>query len=179
MSKNIVVLAGSPRKNGNTDKLAASFIDGAKSAGKTVTLFRVADMKIGGCLGCRHCFEEKGVCVRKDDMQGILDALLKADALVLASPVYYFGVTAQLKLAIDRTFALLSVGMPVTKAALLMTSGGGGVAAADGAVTMFEKMCAFSEWDNAGTVIAGSLMKDGEIDTRGELEQAWKLGAEI
>lgn len=179
MSKNIVILSGSPRKNGNTDKLAAAFIDGAKSAGKNVTLFHVADMKIGGCLGCRHCFKEKGVCVQKDDMQVILDALRNADALVLASPVYYFGVTAQLKLAIDRTFALMSVEPPIAKAALLMTSGGGGVPAADGAVTMFEKICAFSQWENAGTVIAGGLMNDGEIDTRDELEQARKLGAEI
>ena len=91
---NIVLLSGSPRKGGNTDRLAAAFIEGAESAGKSVTLFRVADMKIGGCLGCGHCFEEKGVCVQKDDMVGILNALGKADTIVLASPVYYFSVTA-------------------------------------------------------------------------------------
>jgi len=123
MSNSIVLLSGSPRKGGNTDRLAAAFMEGAESAGKTITLFRVADMKIGGCLGCGHCFEEKGVCVQKDDMPEILDALRKADALVLASPVYYFGATAQIKLAIDRTYALLCEKTPIKRAALLMTCG--------------------------------------------------------
>ena len=68
MSKNIVLLSGSPRKGGNTDKLAGAFIKGAESAGKSVTLFRTADMTINFCIGCSHCFEEKGVCIHKDDM---------------------------------------------------------------------------------------------------------------
>jgi len=65
MSKNIVVLSGSPRKEGNTDRLAAAFIDGAKSADKNVVVFRTIDMKIGGCLGCEHCFREKGCAFKK------------------------------------------------------------------------------------------------------------------
>jgi multimeric flavodoxin WrbA len=89
MSENIVLLSGSPRKGGNTDRLAVAFIEGAESAGKKVTLFRVADMTIGGCLGCDHCFKEKGVCVQNDDMIMILNALRKADAIVFASPIYF------------------------------------------------------------------------------------------
>ena len=100
MSKNIVLLSGSPRKGGSTDKLADAFIKGAESAGKSVALFRVADMAIGFCIGCSHCFDEKGVCILKDDMQTILDAIRKADALVFASPVYYCSVSAQLKLVL-------------------------------------------------------------------------------
>ena len=56
MSNNIVILSGSPRKGGNTDRLAAAFVEGAEAAGKSVTLFRVADMSIGGCRGCGYCF---------------------------------------------------------------------------------------------------------------------------
>lgn len=63
MGKRIVVLSGSPRKGGNTDMLAAAFIEGAKSAGDHVTLFRTADLNIGGCLGCGHCSREKGMCI--------------------------------------------------------------------------------------------------------------------
>ena len=59
MCKNIVLLSGSPRKEGNTEKLAESFIKGAKSASKNVVVFKVAEMKIGGCLGCEHCFKNK------------------------------------------------------------------------------------------------------------------------
>ena len=178
-SKNIVLLSGSPRKDGNTDKLAAAFIEGAKSAGKSVTLFRVADMKIGGCLGCNHCFEETGVCVQKDDMPRILDALRQADTMVLASPVYYYTVSAQLKLAIDRIYALISVKTSIKRTALLMTCSESGVKAADGAVVMYNNMRSFSKWEDAGVIIAPGLYKPGAIEGRNELEQARKLGVEI
>ena len=179
MSKNIVVLSGSPRKNGNTDRLVAAFIEGAETEGKAVSLFRVAEMKISGCLGCNHCFEEKGVCVQKDDMGQILDALRKADAIVLASPVYYWAVSAQLKVAIDRTYALISDKPPVKRAALLMTCGNSETSVADGAVTMYSRLCAFFQWDDAGVIIAPGLREPGEIKGRNELEKAKVLGREI
>ena len=179
MSNNIVVLSGSPRKGGNTDKLVDAFVEGAKSAGKTVHLFRVADMKIAGCIGCNHCFEEKGVCVQKDDMLPILDALRTAEAFVLASPVYYFSVTAQLKAAIDRTYALLSVEKPTKKSALLMTCGAGSPDVAEGAVVMHKTMCRIGKREDAGIVIATGLHDPDEINGRPELEQARKIGLEI
>jgi len=179
MSKNIVVLSGSPRKDGNTDKLTAAFIDGAESSGKKVTLFRVADMKINGCFGCEHCCEEKGVCVQKDDMVSILDALQNADTLVLASPVYYFTITAQLKLALDRTFALNGVRPSVKRTALLMTSGDDDVKVADGAVVMYRNICAFCIWEDAGVIIAGGLHGKDDIVGRNELDKARSLGREI
>lgn len=96
MSKHIVVLSGSPRKGGNTERLTEAFIDGAKVAGNHVSLFKVAGLKISGCRGCGYCFKHKGVCVQKDDMPPILDELRKADVLVLTLPVYYFGVSGPL-----------------------------------------------------------------------------------
>ena len=113
---NIVILSGSPRKDANTDRLAAAFVRGAESSGNSVTLFRTADMSISGCTGCAYCIENPGTCVQEDDMTKILNALKKADALVLASPVYYWSVTAQLKLAIDRTYALLRAKTPIKQA---------------------------------------------------------------
>ena len=179
MSNNIVLLAGSPRKGGNTDKLAAAFMEGAQSAGKNVTMFRVADMSISGCLGCGHCFIEKGVCVQKDDMIKILDALRKADAIVLASPVYFFGATAQIKSAIDRTYALLTEKTPVQRAALLMTCGDSSPDAAEGAVAMYKRIRAYSKWEDAGIITAAGLHNPDDIDGRAELEEARKLGQEI
>jgi len=179
MSKNIVLLSGSPRKGGNTDKLVDAFIAGAESAGKSVTLFRTADMKIGGCLGCSHCFEEKGVCVLKDDMPKILDALREADALVLASPVYYFSVSAQLKLAIDRTYALLSVGTPIKRTALLLTCGDTSEEAAEGAVVTYNQIRTYSKWEDAGIIIATGLDAKDDIVGREELEKAKELGRGI
>ena len=179
MSVNIVVLSGSPRKDGNTTRLAEAFIEGAKAAGKNISLFRVAGLHIGGCRGCGHCFKHQGVCIQTDDMPPILDALRKADALVLASPVYYFGVSAQIKLAIDRFYALLEVGMPVKRAALLMTCGDSTEAAAASSISMFRQICAYQRWEEAGIVIAPGLHSPGEIEGRAELAQARRLGGSI
>ena len=179
MSKDIVILSGSPRREGNTERLAASFIDGAKSSEKNVTVFRTTEMRIGGCMGCMHCFEEKGVCAQEDDMVQVLDALRTADTVILASPVYYFDMTAQLKLAIDRTFALISVGTSIKKAALLMTCGDSSEKAAEGAVVTYRSICAYSKWEDSGIIIATGLHKPGEIEGRAELERAYSLGRDI
>ncbi len=179
MSNNIVVLSGSPRKGGNTDKLAGAFIEGAQSRGKTVTLFRVADMTIGGCRGCGYCFEHKGVCVQQDDMLDILNSLRKADAVVFASPVYFFGMSAQLKAAIDRTYALLKEFIPVTRAALLLTCGDKTADAAEGSVATYTQILKYQKWENAGVIVAPGLHKTDDILGRPEIEMAGKLGREI
>ena len=179
MNKNILILSGSPRRGGSTDSLVDAFIEGAKAADNQVVLFRVAGLKIGGCLGCEHCFKKQGSCVQKDDMLPILEALRKADALVLASPVYYFGVTAQLKLAIDRFFALIQEGMPVKRAALLMSCGDDTEKAAESSIGMFRQICSYQKWQEAGIVIAPRLHNPGEIKGRSELEQAKSLGGSI
>ena len=179
MSNNIVVLSGSPRAGANTDKLVAAFVEGAEAAGKSVKLYRVADMQIGGCRGCGHCHGNGGDCVQKDDMLPILDALREADAMVLASPVYYFNVTAQLKLAIDRTYALLRQKTPIQKAALLMTCGNGDASVAESSLAMFKMICRIQHFEEAGAIIAPGLHGQDEILGRPELDQARALGKEI
>ena len=179
MSTNIVLLSGSPRKGGNTDKLAAAFTEGARSAGKSVTLFQVAEQQISGCLGCGYCTSENNVCIQEDDMPYILEALKKADTLVLASPIYFFTITAQLKLAIDRTYALLRDKPPINKAALLLTCGDKDGGAAEGAIVMFKRMCAYLKWEDAGVILATGLHYVNDIDGREELGQAAAFGREI
>jgi multimeric flavodoxin WrbA len=177
MSKNIVVLAGSPRKGMSTDKLAAAFINGAELAGKTVTIFRVSDMNISGCTGCAYCFKEKGICAIKDDMTEILNAIQKADCIVFASPVYFCSVSGQLKLALDRTTALTGVKMPAKQAALLMTCMDR--ASAEPAIAMYKTTLPFKKWNDAGIIIASGLSGTNSIDDFEELEQARQLGKEI
>jgi multimeric flavodoxin WrbA len=179
MSKNIVLLSGSPRKGGNTDKLAGAFVKGAESVGKSVVVFRVADMDIHGCMGCGHCMNEGNDCVQKDDMAQILGAIMKADALVFATPVYFFSATGQMKLAIDRIYALLRKKMPVKRAALLMTCGAKLGDAGEGIVSMYNRILQFNGWDNAGVIMAPNLHGINDIDGRNELVTAGKLGREI
>jgi multimeric flavodoxin WrbA len=179
MGKNVVILSGSPRKGAATDRLVDAFIEGAQAAGNRVDYYRVADLTIGGCRGCGHCFAEQGVCVQKDDMPPILDKIRKADALVLASPVYFFGVTAQLKLAIDRLYALLKEGTPVKRAALLMTCGANTDGAAASSIGMFRQISALQKWEEAGVIIVPRLHTGDDITGREELARAKQLGAEI
>jgi len=179
MSKNIVVLSGSPRKGGNTDLLTEAFIKGAKESGNTVKQFRVADMKIGGCLGCQHCFEHGGACVQKDDMPQILNALKTADVVVYASPIYYAGVTAQLKATIDRTYALMKVGSPWTKCALLLTCGNPDVSMAEPTIAMYKAILGFGNRENCGIIVAAGINGIGEIAGKPELAKAEELGRNI
>ncbi|MCH3961598.1 MAG: flavodoxin family protein [Solobacterium sp.] len=103
--KKVLILSGSPRKNGNSDLLCDEFMRGAAEKGNEVEKIRLAEKKIGYCLGCYYCREHHGTCVQKDDMAEILEKMIQADVIVLASPVYFYAIDAQLKTAIDRTVA--------------------------------------------------------------------------
>lgn len=103
--KKVLILSGSPRKNGNSDILCDEFMRGAKEAGHDVEKIRVAEKKIGYCLGCYYCQKSGGVCAVKDDMAEVLQKMIDADVIVLSSPVYFYSIAAQLKAAIDRTVA--------------------------------------------------------------------------
>ena len=102
MAKKVLILSASPRKGGNSDLLCDQFSKGAEEAGHQVEKIRVQEKKIAPCLACYGC-RDTGVCVQKDDMADILDKLVKADVLVLATPVYFYSMDGQLKTLIDRT----------------------------------------------------------------------------
>ena len=102
--KRILILSGSPRRGGNSDLLCDEFAKGAREAGHEVEKIRVAERDIACCRACYACRAE-GVCVIRDDMEEILSKIICADVLVLASPVYFYSIAAQLKAVIDRTVA--------------------------------------------------------------------------
>ena len=103
--KNVCIISSSPRKNGNSDQLAHEFEKGALEAGNEVHFISLREKKIHYCIACDYCRSHGGTCVQKDDMQEINEILKKADVLVLATPVYYYNVSAQMKTLIDRTYA--------------------------------------------------------------------------
>ncbi len=100
--KNILVISASPRKNGNSDMLCNHFIEGAQQGKHKVEKIRLQEKKINYCLGCRVCSTTEE-CIQKDDMSEIIDKILLADIIVLATPVYFYSMSAQLKTMIDRT----------------------------------------------------------------------------
>lgn len=106
--KKVVILLGSPRKEGNTAALAARIADGAKKAGASVETVYLHGLKIAPCTACEGCHKPKAKgCVIRDDMRQLYPKMKAADALVFASPIYWFTVSAQMKLAMDRCYALI------------------------------------------------------------------------
>lgn len=123
---NILVLNGSPRPNGNTKQMVEAFRKGAISAGHEVNVVDVCHKKISGCIACEYCHTKgNGTCVQKDDMQEIYSLLNNAEMLVLASPIYYHGISGQLKCVVDRFYSAAYPTRPkrLKKIAMILSSG--------------------------------------------------------
>ena len=125
----ILILNGSPHKNGTTSELIRAFTDGAESSGHEVKTFWLQGMNIRGCLACDYCKNktaEINPCVQKDDMHEIYMAFNECDVLVLATPVYFWTFSAQLKTAVDRLYAYVMWRLPElsrTKKTMLISTG--------------------------------------------------------
>ena len=182
MGRNIVVLNGSPRKNGNTSALVGAFAQGAESAGNTVTEFFLDGMEIHGCKGCfgghssREC-----PCVQKDDMSKIYPAVRSCDVLVLATPLYYWNMSGQLRTAIDRLFALEEGDGNLLRGhdracALLMAAEGYGF---EDVLIYYNHLAEHLRWKNLGAVLAGGNGNVGDIQGKAELQKAFELGQSI
>lgn len=102
MGKKVLILSGSPRKGGNSDLLCDEFMRGAIKAGHEVEKIRVQEKKIACCTACYAC-RDTGICAIKDDMAELIQKMIDCDVMVLASPVYFYSVDAQLKAVIDRS----------------------------------------------------------------------------
>lgn len=105
MSKKVLILSGSPRKSGNSDLLCDEFLKGADEAGHKVEKIFLRDKQIAYCNACYCCQKSGGECAIKDDMAEILEKISEADVIVLASPVYFYSIDAQMKAVIDRCVA--------------------------------------------------------------------------
>ena len=182
MAQKIVILNGSPRKNGNTSALVKAFTEGAESAGHSVTAFFLDGMDIHGCKGCfgGHSGQECP-CVQRDDMAQIYPAVRDCDVIVLASPLYYWTMSGQLRTAVDRLFALEEGGGNLLRgngkaSALLMAAEGHGF---EDAVLYFDHLMGHLRWKNLGKVLCGGVMDVGDIQGRKELDEARALGRSI
>lgn len=103
----VLGIYGSPRKGGNTDTLLERSLEGAQSQGATIKRIYVRNLKMNGCIECGGC-DNTGKCVVEDDMQSVYPLLEEADIIIIASPVFFYGVTSQLKALIDRAQAMWS-----------------------------------------------------------------------
>ncbi len=182
MSKKIVILNGSPRKTGNTSALVKAFTKGAKSAGNSVIEFFLDSMNIHGCKGCFGGHSSKEYpCVQKDDMDKIYPAVKECDVIVLATPLYYWNMSGQIRTAIDRLFALeegdgnLLRGHDRTSALLMAAEGHG----FDDVLLYYDHLMEHLRWKNLGHVLAGGNEDIGDIEGKPEIQKAFELGKSI
>ncbi|HCC53919.1 MAG TPA: flavodoxin [Desulfobulbaceae bacterium] len=101
----VLALSGSPRKKGNTETLLGAVLKGVEAAGGEIELIRLYDLRIQPCIGCGGC-DKTGECVLEDDMQELYPKILASQRVILASPIYFYGITAQAKAFVDRCQAL-------------------------------------------------------------------------
>ena len=178
----IVILNGSPRKTGNTSALVKSFTEGAESAGNTVTEFFLDGMNIHGCKGCFGGHSSKACpCVQQDDMNQIYPAVRDCDVIILASPLYYWNMSGQIRTAIDRLFALEESDGNLLRghgraSALLMAAEGHGF---EDVLSYYDHLMEHLRWKNLGHVLAGGNGAVGDIQGKPEIQKAYALGNSI
>ncbi len=103
MTKKVLILSSSPRKGGNSDLLCDQFLRGAMEAGHVAEKIFLKEKKINYCTGCGTCIDRAKSCPQKDDMSEVLDKMVMADIIVMATPVYFYTMAGQMKTLIDRT----------------------------------------------------------------------------
>jgi multimeric flavodoxin WrbA len=180
--KNILILKGSPREKGNSATLAERAAEGAREAGANVESIYLHGLDIRPCDACNECAH--GPCIIEDDMQPLYPKIAAADVLLLASPVYWFTYSAQLKLCIDRWYAYQSTDwreLSGKQFGFILTYGDTDLDTSGGinAIHTFESMCRFLKSEIAGTV-HGSLDDPGDALKHPELlQQAYDLGKRL
>ena len=166
MSKKIVVITGSPRKNGNSFAMTDAFIKTAEAKGHTVTRFDAAFKKVDGCRACETCFSTGKACTFDDDFNTIAPAILEADVIVFTMPVYWYSIPAQIKGVIDRIFSMVVGGKDIAgkECALITCCEEDDMSVMDGVRIPIERMAALNKWKMAGEVLIPGVLNVGDID---------------
>jgi multimeric flavodoxin WrbA len=176
MSK-IAILIGSPRKNGNTEVLANAFIDGIDKQKNSVQVISVIGKQINGCIGCDLCYRDSSHnCIQKDDMQDIYVRLADADIFVIATPVYFYGVSSQLKSIIDRLHNPIRNTFRVKELVLLAVGADSIPTVFDSLITMYHSVLSYFSLKNGGVITVSGVAKKGDILGHAALLEARKLG---
>lgn len=179
MSKKVLILSGSPRKGGNSDILCDEFARGAQEAGNEVEKIRVADKKIHPCSACYYCRDHGGECVHKDNMAEVLQKMIDADVLVLASPVYFYSIDAQLKAVIDRTVARW-LEVKNKEFYYIVTMADEGQESADTTLACFRGYADCVEGAvEKGVIIGNGVYEPGKIKNTSAMKKAYEMGKTV
>lgn len=179
MKKNIVVITGSPRKNGNSIAMTEAFMAAAEKAGHTVARFDAAMMNVGGCRACETCYKTGKACSFDDDFNRIAPAIENADAVVFSMPVYWYTMPAQIKAVIDKMYALCVGNRPIAgkECALIACCEENDMTVLDGVRIPYERTAALLQWKSVGEVLVPGVLTAGEIDKTDGKAKAAALAA--
>ena len=176
---NILILSGSPRKGGNTDLLVEAFAKGTSQI-HNVEVVYVRDYKVNPCMGCNACFmNNDNTCVQKDDMAIIYEKMAHADMLMVASPVYFYGLSAQLKAVIDRCHNPIRDTFHIKKMALLLVGAATLTELFDSILAQYQLCLNFFKLEDIGRVLVRGVKDKGDIKKADALNEAFELGQQI
>ncbi len=179
MSKKVLVLSGSPRKAGNSDVLCDQFILGAKEVGNQAKKIFLRDKKINYCVGCMACLAHKKPCPQKDDMADILQKMIEADVIVMATPVYFYTMDAQMKTLIDRCAARYTE-MTGKEFYFIMTAADNTKDAMKQTIEGFRAFTScLTNPVEKGLIYGIGVWNTGEINDRSVMNEAFEMGKNI
>lgn len=175
----IAVLVGSMRRNGNTQALARRFAEGA-GRDNEVEIVSVSDFVVNPCTGCNYCYGSEGNRCRQDDgMSEIYAKLAEADVIVVASPVYFYGISASLKAVVDRLHTPMRKTFRVKGLSLLLVGATELPDLFDSIIAQYELVLRFFGLEDLGRVLVGGVKDEGDIEGSKALDEAYELGLSI
>lgn len=178
MTKNVLVLSGSFRKNGNSDLLCNQFIKGASESENNVEKIFINDYKINFCKGCGVC-NNTHKCIQKDDMEEILDKMIKADVIVMATPIYFYTMNGQMKTLIDRTVPRYEE-ISNKEFYFLMTAAEDDRGAMERAIEEFRGyMACLNGPQEKGIIYGIGAWQSGDIKTQPAMQEAYEMGKTV
>lgn len=175
----MTVVTGSPHRHGSSFLLTDEFIRGAKEVGAEVYRFDAAFKRVTTCSGCDHCGLGAADCVYRDDMFELNPHLIDADLIVLSTPLYYFGFSAQLKLVIDRFYAINSQLHSPRKAVLLAAAWNSNDWTFPALAHHYETLVRYMDWEDVGQILGTSCGTRSQTENTEFPRLAYELGKKV
>lgn len=179
MNMKILIIKGSPHIKGSSNLLTSQFIKGVQENHHEVTEFDVAHHHIAPCLGCEHCGMD-GPCVQKDDMNELKELMLSHDVIVFVSPLYYFGISAQLKAAIDRIYSFtMKLSSMHKKTVFICAAWNSSKRTMDAVEAHYQALVDYMHFEDLGMILATGCGTPSMTSHSAFMKQAYELGKSI
>jgi len=179
MNKKVLVISSSPRKGGNSETLCDQFASGARERGHVVEKILLSERTIGYCSACGHCQSNMGSCSKKDDVAGVLEKMIDSDVIVMATPVYYYTMSGQMKTLIDRTVARYRE-LSNKEFYFIVTAAVDSVSAMERTIEGFRGFTdCLSEPKEKGVIYGIGAWGKGDIEDRPAMQQAYEMGQNV